>query len=63
MIELVRIFVADFFQLLFVVSQLFVFQNEKTISKYVGNNKHLTGAELDGVTAENNPKKNFTLKE
>lgn len=56
------IFSADFFLLLFVVSQLFVFNKERVISAYVGNNKYLTGAELDQTTIETNPKKNFTYK-
>nr|XP_026690889.1 piezo-type mechanosensitive ion channel component 1-like isoform X4 [Ciona intestinalis] len=57
------ILIADFFQFLFIVSQLYVFEWEKSgWERYGGDNSYLTGAELDHVTIGTNPRKNFMLK-
>uniref|UniRef100_H2YLP9 Piezo domain-containing protein n=1 Tax=Ciona savignyi TaxID=51511 RepID=H2YLP9_CIOSA len=55
--------IADFFQLLFVIAQLFVFEHENgEWTQFGGDNRYLTGADLDQVTLVGNPRKNFMLK-
>nr|CAB3264855.1 piezo-type mechanosensitive ion channel component 2-like [Phallusia mammillata] len=55
--------IADFFQLLFFTSQLFVFERETSVwMKYGGDNRYLTGRDLDNATIASNPKKSFLMR-
>jgi len=51
---------ADFFQLLFLISQLLVFEIETNVGlKFGGDNCYLTGDKLDNTKILSNPKRSF----